>query len=183
MGTTNIQQEALLRISLDEIESYYFCMNFSLQKLNACDIDEAKVYIKQIIFHGKASDTSMAQYYANIYAEYDEYAHQGDKFELYPYINHLAVKKEFEDYKEVNLRNFIDYEALGRDMINKDILYNAYYRFNGNVFEIIVESIREYIDVDVAEYFYLTVQNFIDTGLSIDDAINATYTNIHGKAA
>ena len=183
MGITNIQQEALLRISLDEIEIYYLCMNFSLQKLNACDIDEAKVYINQIIFHGKASDTSMAQYYANIYAEYDEYTYQGDKFELYPYINHLAVKKEFEDYKKVNLRNFIDYESLGRDMINKDVLYNAYYRFNGNVFEVIVESIGEYIDVDVAEYCYLSVQKLINTGLSIDDAINATYTNIHVEVA
>ena len=183
MGTTNIQQEALLRISLDEIESYYFCMNFSLQKLNACDIDEAKVYIKQIIFHGKASDTSMAQYYANIYAEYDEYVYQGDKFELYPYINHLAVKKEFEDYKEVNLRNFIDYEALGRDMINKDILYNAYYRFNGNVFEIIVESISEYIDVNVAEYCYESVQKLIDNRCHIDMAVNITYENLLGEVA
>ncbi len=68
-------------------------------------------------------------------------------------------------------------------MINKDILYNAYYRFNGNVFEITVESADEYIDVDMAGYCYESVQKLIDNRCHIDMAVNITYENLLGEVA
>lgn len=183
MDKTDIQQESLLSVSQDEIESCFFCMDFAFKKLNAYDMDEAKVYLKQIIYHGNVSDTDMAIYYANMHGRYDNYVELKEDFELYPYIDHTAVKKAVKVYGNANIRTYIDYESLGKDMFQKDILIDAYYRFNENVFEITVEDIREAVDVDLSEYIYLTVQHLIDTGLSIEDAINTTYTNIHRRAA
>ena len=180
MPKTNIPRKAPSSTTLTDIKSYYYRIDFAIEELNAYDINEAKEYIKQIVFHGKVSNTDMAIYYADMQGEYQYYVDLEDDFELYPYIDHAAVKEEVEDYGDANIRSFIDYESLGRDMFQKDILIDAYYRFNGNVFEVSAES-GEYIDVDIAEYCYLLVQSFINTELNIEDAIISTYEYVQGE--
>jgi len=177
------QNKALLNTSLEEMKSYYYQIDFALRRLQAYDMDEAKVYLKQIIFHGQVSDTEMAIYYADTNGEYEYYLDLEEDFELYPYIDHAAVKEEVKEYGDANIRAFIDYEALGRDMFEQDILIDAYYRFEENVFEITDEDIREYIDGDIAEYFYLSIKKLIDNGYEINIAAEVAKGELLGEAA
>ena len=181
---TETQKEFISTIAADEIESYFYRIDFAFRRLNAYDIDEAKVYLKQIIFHGNISNTDIANYYVEMHGLYEYYIDLEDSFELYKYIDHVALQEKVEQYGDTELGEFIDYETLGEDMFKYDNFVEAYYRFEGNVFEITVEDIRQHIDVDVAEYFYLSMKQFIDDGYHISTAAKEVAKGVSlGEAA
>lgn len=177
MPKTNKQIEFLETITFGEIESYYYRIDYWVQSNFDIDIDTAKEYLKETTFHGKVSSIDMAIYYADKHANYEDYIYYEYDFEFYSYIDHLAVQKEVANKEYIDIKNFIDYELLAEDIFHRNRLVNFIRCFKGNVFEITIEDTDEYIDIDVAEYCYLSVQKLIDMGLSIDDSISETYEN------
>ncbi len=183
MTKTNKQTEFLETITFGEIESYYYRIDYWMQSDLEVDIDAAKEYLKETTFHGKVSNIDMAMYYAYKHANYEDYIDYGNDFEFYSYIDHLAVQKEVVSKGYADIKNFIDYELLAEDIFHRNRLIDFIRCFKGNVFEITIEETDEYIDIDVAEYCYLSVQKLIDMGLSIDDSISETYKKFCMKGA
>ena len=182
----NFRQE-LSETTLENIKKSFLKINFLIQKDFALDANEAKNHINFTVFHGKASATDMAIYYVEIYGNYKNYMELKYSYELYEYTDHKAIKEEVKKYGVANISNFIDYVALGKDMFEKDIFIDAYYRFKGNVYEITEGKCwwgsYEYVDPDIAEQCYESVKRLIDHGCHLDMAANITYVNFLKEVA
>ena len=169
------------RLDTTFIKDIFIKMNFLFESGIAFDIDENKYYIRQVVLLGSISNTETAYYYVNTYGSYSDYIDYKEAYELYNYINHKALQEEVKSNGCTDIGDFIDYKSLGKDMFEKDFLYQAFYRFEDDVFEITVEDTQEYIDPDIVENCYVSVKKLIDDGYEINTAVDVVKGVSHGE--
>ena len=176
MSKSNNLKNKLSYIDRDTFTDCYLKIDFLLQKGFACDINEAKRLVNNIIFHRKATDLYMAHHCLELCKKNNDYILISD------YVDHEAALERLSEYGNANIDDFVDCKSLGKDMFEKDFLIDAYYRWDKYVFEILEgkgwHRGLEPVEPKVAKYCYKAVKKQVKEGWSIDIAVNRAYKEI-----
>ena len=177
-------------ISIENIKKSYLKIDFLVEKY-LYEPSEAKEYINSVYFLENMSNIDLARWYVLNFWSYTDYLNLGTDYELYEYINHEALKKEAELYKNINVKNFVsmsvanfvpvrqfNYVALEDDILKEDKFLDVFYRYKNNIFGITETKITwtgdNYLDIYTAEHAYYAMKRLIDNGSDIDNAAEIT---------